>query len=234
MIGINDMEINKRLLDNHINDSRLYVIAGVKYSGKTTLAMNLAEEYCKLSQGKKVLFYYASKYGELGDSDSTQIVLKEMSELSIQSSNMFLDASWTKEDYGLAAVIVDDYRFLLRTEQIGGKELTKEEKLLVILTRLKSLADAYEVPVIITSNVDDDYIWGRQDKCPRICDILDYEHVEALADGIILLHREDVFEKESYKKGLAELKICDLRTEKNTDYRLAFDAESHKFLKLEE
>ena len=45
---------------------------------------------------------------------------------------------------------------------------------------------------------------------PLLSDIPDYEYVEMLADKLILLHRDEVFDKESEKKGLAELVIYDL------------------------
>ena len=58
-------------------------------------------------------------------------------------------------------------------------------------------------------------------------------YVEMLADKLILLHRDEVFDKESEKKGLAELAIYDLATRNYRDYQLAYLQDKNRFCCLE-
>ncbi len=201
--------------------------------GKTTLLLNFAEELQRDNKGHQILYYYAAQNGEILLPDHMNISKREISELPLQTGHMFLDAVWAKEDRGLAAILIDDYRFLLRTETFRKMDLSRQEKTLYLLTRLKSLAEAYEIPVILSMCVDDDYVWGRADKMLRLSDIPDYEYVETLVDRLILLHREEMFSADSEKKGLAELKLLETTSGKCTDYQLAYFSEHRKFCVLE-
>ena len=222
-----------RLLDDIIKKGELCVVAGVKDVGKTTLLLNLASEYEDADARKQVLFYYALKNGEIYSRKPGRVKLRDLSELPLQTGHIILEAGWAIEDYGLLAVVVDDYRYLLRTEMFRKRDLSRSEKILYLLTRLKTIAEAYDAPVIISSNVDDDYIWGRHDKRPSLFDLPDHEYVEMIADKLLLLHREELFDKESEDKGIAELEIFDLCNGTRTYKSLAYLSDKRKFCVLE-
>ena len=78
------MSLDKRLLNNHIKNGELCIIAGVKGVGKTILLLNLAEEYLNVEGRKQVLFFYSSKNGEPGGSESGGIKMIDVSELPLQ------------------------------------------------------------------------------------------------------------------------------------------------------
>ena len=227
------MEKEKYLLDDCIKKGELCVVAGVKDVGKSTLLKNFAEEFQGDDNGKQVLFFYIFTGEDISTNEEERVKYIELSELPLQTDHILLEAGWAQKDYGLSAIIIDDYRYLLRTEMFREKELSRSEKILFLLTRFKTLAEAYDVPVIVSSNVDDDYIWGRHEKRPLLSDIPDYEYVEMLADKLILLHRDEVFDKESEKKGLAELAIYDLATRNYRDYQLAYLQDKNRFCCLE-
>ncbi len=227
------MEKEKHLLDDFIKNGELCVVAGVKGVGKSTLMQNLADEFRSVDSGKQVLFFHIRGNGEISAREGDRVKYIDMSELPLHTGHIMLEAVWAQKDFGLAAIIIDDYRYLLRTEMFRGKELSRAEKILFLLTRFKTVAEVYDVPVILSGNVDDDYIWGRHEKKPLIDDIPDYEYVEMLADKLILMHRDEVFNKESEKKGLAELAICDLATGRYRDYQLAYLQGERRFCCLE-
>ena len=227
------MEKEKLLRDDCVKKGELCVVAGVKDIGKSTLLQNIADVFQRDDSGKQVLFFYASKRREVSTKHEDRVKYIELTELPLQTGHILLEAGWVQKDYGLSAIIIDDYRYLLRTEMFRGKELSRSEKILFLLTRFKTLAEAYDVPMIVSSNVDDDYIWGRHEKKPLLSDIPDYEYVEMLADKLILLHRDEVFDKESEKKGLAELAIYDLATRNYRDYQLAYLQDKNRFCCLE-
>ena len=98
-----------------------------------------------------------------------------------------------------------------------------------LLTRFKTLAEVADIPVIITCDVDDDYIWGRDEKRPMLCDIPDHEYVEQIVDRVILLHRDEVFVYETEHQGTAEMKICDLGCGMNCEVMLGFLSNERRF-----
>ncbi len=230
--GFMNMKDGKKLLADFLKAGELHILAGVKDVGKTELLLNIAEEYQQNDVEEQILYYYAAPNGEISLPDKSKISKREISELPLQTGHLFLDAKWAKEDGGLSAILIDDYRFLLRTEFFRKNNLSREEKTLFLLTRLKTLAEAYDVPVILSTSVDDDFIWGRKDRMPRISDIPDYEYVEVVADRLIFLHREDLFTIDSEKKGIAELKLFEVATGRCIDYQLAYFPEYKKFCEL--
>jgi replicative DNA helicase len=225
------MSKGKQLLDDYIKKGELCIVAGVKGVGKTMLLLNLAEEYRDTDNEKHILFYYTLKNGDLSTAESEGIELREISELPLQTGHILLEAGWTSKESGLSAIIIDDYRYLLRTEIFRNKDLSRTEKILFLLTRLKTIAEVYDVPVIISSDVDDDYIWGRRDKKSRLSDIPDREYAELIADKIVLLHRDEIFNKDSETPGIAELKICNLLQGMSSEHTLCFVSGERMFLR---
>ena len=204
--------------------SGLYVIAGVKGVGKTTFLKCLAEAFRASKKDKGLVVCYADKKTEPFFSEQDYVKNIDMSqrELPIKTGHILCEAEWMEKDYGLTAILVDDYRYLMRMEEFPSKELTCQEKVLYLLTRFKTLAEIYNVPVIATTGVDDDYVYGRNDKRIQLSDIPDHDYVRLLADHIILLHRDEVFHEDTEKKGIAEMRIIDLPTETCVNHHLAF------------
>ena len=215
------------------NKSGLYVIAGIKGVGKTSFLASLIEEYQKEDAQKYSLYCYNSAVGANPPIISERLKIIELSELPIQTGHIFLDSEWSKSDHGLATVIVDDFRTMLRTERFSHIELTREEKILYLLTRMKSLSDAYDIPVIITCGVDDDYIYGRLDKRPHISDIPDHKYIKAISDRIILMHRDEMFTDSFEKKGITEFGVHSMPDATYKDYRLVYIPERDRYCRIE-
>ncbi len=187
--------------------SGLYVIAGVKGVGKSSYLAYLGEQFRKEDCRKQSLYFYhsSSHPGNLRLPEGVKAI--EISRLPMQTGHIFLEAQWAKEDQRLSAVLIDDYRYLLRTEQFREIELSRSEKILYLLTRWRTLSEVYDVPVIVTCGVDDDYIYGRLDKKPKLSDIPDHEYVEAFSDRIILMHREEMYDPNFEKRGITDFMV---------------------------
>ena len=209
----------------------LYLIAGVKGVGKTAFVSWLID-LCRDIDDKQALYFYSKNNYNGLLSDSANVKTIEISELPLQTGHMYLEAQWAKSDHGLSAVVIDDYRGLLRTEEFRGIELSRNEKILYLLTRLKTLSEVFDVPVIITGNVDDDYIYGRTDKHPLVTDIPDHEYVRSFADGIVLMHREEMFVRDSEMRGITEFKLIDPDDMSINDYRMCFVPETKSYTAL--
>ena len=211
----------------------LYVLAGVKGVGKSSLMISLIDEISRLKEEKVSLYCYSATNAVRLPAKSERIKIVELSELPVQTGHLYLESEWAKADHGLSAVIVDGYRFLLRTESFHDIDLTKNEKILFLLTRFKTLAEVYDVPVIITCGVDDDFIYGRRDNRPLLDDVQEYQYIKAFADRIMLLHREEMFDPETEKKGIAELRVIDPSSDSYHDLRLAYIQDAGRFCDLQ-
>lgn len=215
------------------NQAGLYLIAGVKGVGKTSFTISILDELQEQYEKKHSIYCYTATNIEKLPDKTDRIKMIEVSELPIQTGHLFLEAEWTKCDHGLSAVIVDDFRYLLRTELFRDIELKKHEKILYILTRLKTLSEVYDVPVILTCEVDDDYIYGRSDKRPLVSDIPDHKYIKAFSDRIILMHRDEMFTAASEKKGITEFRVHYIPEEACRDYTYTYISEKERYCSIE-
>lgn len=222
------------MIADFFKKARLYAIAGVKGVGRSTLLQTLVYELCDQDKEKKCLYCFNGK--KAGDTSNLpkHTYLVDFSEPPINTGMIYLQSNWVKTDHGLSAVIVDDYRFLLRLDSFNNLELSKDEKILCLLTRLKALTELYDIPVIISCDVDDDYIYGRSDKRPMISDIQESQYIKAFADKIILMYRDEMFDPESERKGVTELRAVNPHDESYKERRFAYMSEIGKYCELQE
>ena len=212
----------------------VYAIAGVKGVGRSTLLRSLVYELCDQDKEKMCLYCFNGKNAGNIPNISELVCLIDLSESPMNTGMIYLESHWVKNDHGLSAVIVDDYRFLLRLDNFNNLKLSEDEKILCLLTRLKALAELYDIPVIITCNADDDYIYGRSDKRPLISDIQESKYIKAFADKIILMYRDEMFDTESERKGVTELKAVNPHDESFIERRFAYMPEIGKYCELQE
>ena len=76
---------------------------------------------------------------------------------------------------------------------------------------MKLLAKELEVPVVAVSQLNR-LAETRADKRPQLSDLRDSGAVEQDADVVILLHREDYYDKESPRAGEADLIVAKLHS----------------------
>lgn len=72
---------------------------------------------------------------------------------------------------------------------------------------LKTIAKEFKVPVLALAQLNRN-ISGRSDKRPNMMDLRESGELEAKADLIMFLHREDYYDKETHLKGVVELIIA--------------------------
>lgn len=222
------MSDSNDLITKLMTQPGLYLVAGVKGIGKTAFVSYLIKS-CRDTDDKQALYFYSRDNCDGLLSDSANVKSIEMSELPLQTGHMYLEAQWAKSDHGLSVVVIDDYRLLLRTEEFRKIELSRNEKILYLLTRLKTLSEVFEVPVIITGNVDDDYIYGRADNHPQVSDLTDHEYVRSFADGIVLMHRDEMFVQGSEMRGITEFRLIGTSDMSTNDYRMCFVPETKSY-----
>jgi replicative DNA helicase len=96
---------------------------------------------------------------------------------------------------------------------------------------LKLLAKEIDVPVIAISQLNRGPE-QRNDKKPLLSDLRESGSIEQDSDVVILLHREDAYERESPRAGEADLIVAKHRNGPTAKVRLAFLEHLTKFANM--
>lgn len=109
-----------------------------------------------------------------------------------------------------------------------GKNSNRAQELADISRSLKSLALELNVPIILLSQLNRD-VENRQDKRPNISDLRESGALEQDADIILLLYRDEYYNPDSKDKGLAEINVAKNRSGSTGVIKLAFIGKYTKF-----
>lgn len=216
-----------------IQNPGLYMVAGVTGVGKTKFVTNMIKDFNARDDKKHSVYCYSSENDcqLLGETDQIKII--DLSLLPCSTEHIMLESLWVYEDNGLSLIVVDDYRFLLRSEfYFYNNRYSKKERLVCILTRLKIMSEIFNIPVILTSGVDDDYIYGRKEKIPKISDIPDGKFIKPLIGKFIFLHREEMYSQDTDKIGLLECRLYEPVSKHITDYLYVSHPEIERYIEV--
>jgi replicative DNA helicase len=133
-----------------------------------------------------------------------------------------------KAKNGLSLVIVD---YIQLMESAGKRGENRQQEVSEISRGLKLLAKELEVPVIALSQLNRKSE-ERTDKKPVISDLRESGAIEQDADMVILLHREDVYEKESPRAGEADLIVAKHRNGPTATITAAFQGHYCRFMDM--
>lgn len=129
------------------------------------------------------------------------------------------------QQHGLGLIIIDylqllraDARIESRVQQVG--EMSRG---------LKILARELSVPVIALSQLSR-AVESRTDKKPMLSDLRESGNIEQDADLVMFLYREEYYDKETERQGLADVIIAKHRNGGLGDVELVFANEYPKFL----
>ncbi|MCW2543559.1 MAG: DnaB helicase-like protein, partial [Frankiales bacterium] len=125
-------------------------------------------------------------------------------------------------------LIVIDYLQLMS----GNKKAESRQQEVSELSRaLKLLAKELEVPVIAMSQLNRG-AEQRTDKKPLLADLRESGSIEQDADMVLLLHREDAYEKESPRAGEADFIVAKHRNGPTATITVAFQGHYSRFVDM--
>jgi replicative DNA helicase len=113
-----------------------------------------------------------------------------------------------KQAWGLELVIID-YLQMMRGSSIRYYD-NRQQEIADISRSLKELARDLECPIIALSQLSR-RLESRRDKRPMLSDLRDSGALEQDADMIMFLYRDEYYNRESARKGVAELIIAKQR-----------------------
>jgi len=216
-----------------LQPSDLIIVAGRPSMGKTTLAVNFAENAAIKNQVPVAIFsmempgeqlalrmmsslghidQHKVRTGKLEDDDWPRLT----SAVSIlDTAPIFIDDTPALSPMELRArarrlkrehdlgLIVIDY---LQLMQIGNTTENRTTEISEISRNLKALAKELSVPVIALSQLNRS-LEQRTDKRPVMSDLRESGAIEQDADVIMFIYRDEVYNEDSPQKGLAEIII---------------------------
>jgi replicative DNA helicase len=131
-------------------------------------------------------------------------------------------------DVPIDLVIVDHLQ--LMTSGQGGENRVQEMS--EISRQLKVLARELNVPVLALSQLSR-AVESRSPKIPILSDLRESGAIEQDADVVVFIYRDDYYNKDSDKQGIAELHIAKHRNGPTGQISLLFNNRTTKFLDLE-
>lgn len=132
-----------------------------------------------------------------------------------------------KAEKGLGIIIIDYLQLMS-----GGKKIeNRQQEIAEISRKLKGLAKELGVPVLALSQLSR-AVESRTDKHPMMSDLRESGSIEQDADLIMFIYRDEYYNQDSEKKGIAEIIIAKQRNGSVGSVELGFFKEFVKFANL--
>lgn len=129
--------------------------------------------------------------------------------------------------HGMPDLVIVDYLQLMR----GGRAESRQQEVSEISRGLKALARELDVPLLALSQLSR-AVEGRQSHVPMLSDLRESGALEQDADIVLFIYREELYDKATDNKGIAELHIAKHRNGPIGVVPLRFDAATTRFQTL--
>jgi len=242
-------------LTNGLHPGQLVVVAARPAVGKSTLGLDVARSAAIKHGLASVMFslemsrneitmrllsaearvpLHHMRSGTMTDDDWGRLA-RRMGEVS--AAPLFIDDSPNmsmmeirskcrrlKQRHDLRLVVVDYLQLMQSARRVESRQQEVSE----LSRNLKLLAKELEVPVIAISQLNRGPE-QRTDKKPQLSDLRESGAIEQDADMVILLHREDLYERESPRAGEADLIVAKHRNGPTRTVTVAFQGHYSRF-----
>ena len=245
-------------LTNGLHAGQMIIVAARPAMGKSTLALDLCRaasiqnnmtsvffslEMTRSEISMRLLSAEAKvplnhiRNGNMQDGDWDKLA-RHMAKVS--AAPMFIDdspnmtmmeirakARRLKQRHDLRLIVIDYMQLMTSGRKVESRQLEVSE----FSRQIKLLAKELGVPIIALSQLNRGPE-QRGDKRPMMSDLRESGSLEQDADMVILLHRDDVYEKESTRPGEADLIVAKHRNGATRDITVAFQGHYSRFVDM--
>ena len=202
-LEMNRTELSMRLL---AAESRVFLDRMIKGELETRDWQEIARTLDKISQAPLIV------------DDSPNMT---MGEIRAKSRRM-------KQQFDIQLIVID-YLQLLTS---GGKSVESRQQEVSEFSRsIKLLATELEIPIVAVAQLNRDSE-KRNDKRPQVADLRESGSLEQDADVVLLIHREDMFNENTEKQGMADIIIGKQRSGPTGIVELAFQGHFSRFAEV--
>jgi replicative DNA helicase len=245
-------------LTNGLHSGQLVIVAARPAIGKSTLALDIARSASlhhglasvvfSLEMGRneitmrmlaaeaKVPLHHM-RSGTMTDQDWDRIARTTG---TVSNAPLFIDDSPNmtmmeirakcrrlKQRHGLRLIVLDYLQLMSSGKRVESRQVEVSE----FSRSLKLLAKELDVPVVALSQLNRGPE-QRTDKRPMLSDLRESGSLEQDADMVVLLHREDAYEKESPRAGEADFIVAKHRNGPTGTITVAFQGHYSRFVDM--
>ena len=138
-----------------------------------------------------------------------------------------------KQESGLGLIVIDYLQLIEYDNQGSSRAISQVEKITRITRTLKVMARELEVPVIVLSQLSRK-VEERDEKKPIMSDLRDSGSIEQDADIVLMLYRDEYYNKSSPRKGEADFIIGKNRSGSTGEIKMIFAGEYQRFREKKE
>jgi replicative DNA helicase len=202
-----------------------------------SLEMSRNEITMRLLSAEARVALHSMRTGQMSDDDWTRLA-RRMSEVA--NAPLFIDDSPNmsmmeirakcrrlKQQHDLRLVIIDYLQLMTSPKRVENRQQEVSE----LSRSLKLLAKELDVPVIAVAQLNRGPE-QRTDKRPMLSDLRESGSIEQDSDVVILLHREDAYERESPRAGEADFIVAKHRNGPTTTVTVAFQGHYSRFVDM--
>ena len=244
-----------------IQPADLVILAARPAMGKTSFALNIAQNVAKQKKSVGIISLEMSKEqlverlfcallsvdswklrtGKLEEEDFARIgtVMDELN-----SSKIFIDDSISgslaelrakarrlQMEHGLDLLIID-YLQLMSISGVGGSITNRVQEISEISRSLKTLARELKIPVIALSQLSR-AVENRPSKVPQLSDLRESGAIEQDADVVLMLYREDYYEEDTERQGVTDIFVRKHRNGPVGRVEMMFKKEQMRFYDID-
>jgi replicative DNA helicase len=210
-------------LTGGLSGGDLVILAARPSVGKTALALNMVRNCAVDGGGCAAVFSL--------EMTSRQLALRLLAadaEVDLQKiRDGYLKARRLHREHTLSLIVVD-YIQLMQTRVRADR---REQEIAETTRALKLLAKDLDLPVIALSQLNRGPEL-RTNKRPLLADLRESGAIEQDADIVLFIYRDEVYDRDTLDRGIAELKIAKQRNGPTGTVKLQFEAQYARFSNL--
>jgi len=259
MAGVPTGFIDLDHLTNGLHAGQMVIVAARPGMGKSTLGLDFARsasikhglcsvffslEMTKSEIVMRLMSAEASvplnhiRKGEMKEEDWSRVAAKTA---QVSQAPLFIDdspnltmmeirakARRLKQRFDLKLIVIDYMQLMTSGKKVESRQLEVSE----FSRQIKLLAKELEVPVVALSQLNHGPE-SRTDKRPMLSDLRESGSLEQDADVVILLHREDAYDKNSPRVGEADFIVAKHRNGATDVIPVAFQGSLSRFVDMQ-